>query len=150
MPEHPVPLANCRIGTAPDQDGCVPADATRESKLFAQVVTLGPLDSGVQHVGWSADGADGDHLIVMRGPEDNDCCLVTRDGTASAGVLSFTVEQEQTCFVLTAEAASAIGVAPMLTLRYARSAVNEVEIRTALLELVGVEPPRVTTPPVPQ
>jgi hypothetical protein len=81
IPEDPVTPANFRIGTAPHQDGCLPADATRESTLFAQVVTLGPLDSGVQHVGWSADGADGKHLLVVRGPEDNDCCLVIRDGT---------------------------------------------------------------------
>ena len=83
------------------------------------------------------DAVDGKHLIVMRVPEDNDWCLVTRDGTVYGGVLSFTVEQEQTCFVLTAEAAVAIGVAPRLTLRYGPSAVNEVDLRTALLELVG-------------
>jgi hypothetical protein len=37
------------------------------STLAAKVVTSGPLDYGVEHVGWVCDGAEGEHFIVMRG-----------------------------------------------------------------------------------
>jgi hypothetical protein len=114
----------------------VRCDAAGESTLFAQVVTLGPLDFGVQHVGWSVDGAGGEHLIVMRGPADDACCLVTGYGTVCGGVVAFTVERGRTPFVLTPEAAGAIGMAPRVTLRYDPRAVNAADLRGALLDLV--------------
>jgi hypothetical protein len=89
------------------------------STLVATVVTYGPLDDGVEHVGWSQDGAEGDHFLLMRNLEDQvGYCLLANDATHYGGVQAVEVSEGETRLFLSAEAATALGTETEVILQY--------------------------------
>lgn len=109
-----------------------------EAALLAQVVTVGQLEDGIDHVGWSADGRDGPHLILMRDFSTNDgICLVTNGGTYYGGVEAAAVGPGECRLRLTQEAADALGFPTNTLIRYEPGLVNESDLRSALGRLLG-------------
>ncbi len=91
--------------------------------FVAELVTVGPLDDGVEHVGWAStrDG-DGPHLILLRGVEDVEVCIVSGEeqtyGTHYGGVVSVCVHAMESILELTDDAAAALGTDPLIVVRH--------------------------------
>ncbi len=99
---------------------------------------MGVLEDGIEHVGWSEDGADGPHLIVMRDfSSDDGYCLVTRGGTFYGGVTSVRVEPGETSFFFSTQAADALDLGTTVAIRYPEQAVDEARLRATLESLIG-------------
>ncbi len=106
--------------------------------LVAAVVTFGDLGDGVEHVGWSEDGADGPHFIVMRNFSDGaGYCMVANDATYYGGVKKVNVSEGATHFLLTPEAAEALGMGIQITIQYPPTATSAKEIKDMLDRLLA-------------
>jgi hypothetical protein len=103
------------------------------------VVTMGPLEFGVRHVGWSEDGQKGEHLIVSRGRDDPDYCLITQSGTTYGGVTRCQVSDGKTELSLSEAAARLLGTETHIRIEYPEDAAPADELVGALSQL-GVEP----------
>lgn len=108
-----------------------------EAALLAQVVTVGQLEVGIDHVGWSADGRDGPHLILVRDSTNDGICLVTNGETYNGGVEAAAVGPGGCRLRLTQEAADALGLPTNTLIRYEPGLVNESDLRSALGRLLG-------------
>ena len=110
-----------------------------KSTLVAKVVTSGSLEHGVEHVGWSADGAGGDHLIVMRNFDDDDdgYCLLANDATYYGGVETLEVSEGETRVVVSDAAAAALGTATEIVIRYPAESATADQLRTLLTRLIS-------------
>ncbi len=100
--------------------------------LVAAAVTLARLEDEFEHVGWSEDGGDGDHLIVMRGPDDDDYCLVTAAGTTYGGVTDYSAQPGRTVLTLSMAAAEDLDLQPTVVLEYDPEGVDSAAFCTAL------------------
>jgi hypothetical protein len=113
---------------------------SERSVLDAALVTYGPLEPGVEHVGWSSDGGGGPHLVVMRNFSDAEgYCLVTQDGTFYGGVEGISVTANETRLLISHEAADALGTATELVLRDVAGRVDVGELRRHLERLLGAD-----------
>ena len=113
-------------------------DASMASTLEAKVVTSGPLDYGVEHVGWSAHGAEADRFIVMRNFDEPDgCCLLANEATYYGGVERIEVTEGETRFVVSEEAAAALGTATEIVIRYPAELATTDQLRTILTRLIS-------------
>ena len=106
--------------------------------LVAAVVTFGDLGDGVEHVGWSEDGGDGPHFIVMRNFSDRaGYCIVANHATHYGGVETVRVSDGATQFSLTPEAAEALGTGIQVTIQYPPTATSAMEIEDRLDRLLA-------------
>jgi len=92
----------------------------------------------IEHVGWSAEGAEGDHFIVMRNFEEPDgCCLLANEATYYGGVESIEVSEGEIRFVVSEEAAAALGTATEIVIRYPADLATTDQLRTLLTRLIS-------------
>lgn len=91
------------------------------SSFTAVLVTVGPLEDVEAQVGWASDAVGaGPHLILMRGTDDDDYCIVSGDdetyATHYGGVVRAEVRADGTTVVLEPDAAAALGLPETVTI----------------------------------
>ena len=108
----------------------------------AAKVTFGPLEYGVQHLGWSKDaiGVAG-HFIIERSsdqPNEPDWgyCLIADGRTYYGGIVAASVGVGETVVTLTPEAAEALGTETEIVFRYRPDATDSVVLREQLTRLL--------------
>jgi len=109
------------------------------SILDAATVTFGPLGEGIEHVGWSENGYDGPHLLIIRDLSDSDGYCVIVNNPHYGGVLVFEVDPGETRLTLGAEAAQEVSLERVVTIRYDPAAVDPGHLRRALGRLLDLD-----------
>jgi hypothetical protein len=110
------------------------------STLDAASLTLGPLGEGIEHVGWSEDGYDGPHLLIIRDHADPDgYCVVVNNNPHYGGVLTFEVDPGETRLTFSAQAAQELGLETVVTIRYDSVKVDPGLLRDALERLFDLD-----------
>lgn len=82
----------------------------RRSQFHAEVISTGPMEGAIQHLGWASDAAGaGPHLFLMKEAEGSDVCIVSGDdqtyATTYGGLITVSVRPTESVVTLTNEAA---------------------------------------------